>query len=218
MAHDFLLHGFFRSSTAYRVRVALNIKGLPFDQKSYTLRAGHQREPDYLAINRQGLVPTLEGPDDTVLTQSLAIVEWLEEGYPEPPLLPQDRDGRARVRELAHMVALDVHPINNLRVLSYLQSAFGANDQAVATWFRHWVALAFEALENRLANDDATGRFCHRDTVSLADICLVAQSINNRRFAVDETPYPTLRRIVDACLQMPAFDAALPQKQPDAVA
>ena len=211
-----LLHGFFRSSTALRVRIALNLKGLDYDQKTYVLRAGEQRAIDYLNINPQGLVPALARPDGTVLTQSLAIIEWLDEIRPDPPLLPQTPDARARVRELAHIIALDVHPINNLRVLNYLQWEFGAGDDAVKKWFGHWVALAFEALEKRLASDAGTGRFCHGDTPSLADICLVAQSINNRRFAIDETPYPTIGRIVETCLKRPEFKAALPQHQPDA--
>jgi len=212
----FTLHGFFRSSASFRVRIGLNIKALDVAQKNYVLRKGDQRGDDYLAINPQGLVPMLEMPDGTKLSQSLAILEWLDEAYPEPPLLPADLKGRGRVRELAHMVALDIHPLNNLRVLGYLSTKLGADEDAVADWFRHWAALAFEALETHLSNSRDTGTFCHQDEVSIADICLVAQSVNNRRFAVDEAPYPNIRRIVEHCLTFPAFEKAFPENQPDA--
>jgi len=212
----FTLHGFFRSSTSFRVRIALNLKGLEAEQKTYVLRKGEQRGSDYLAINPQGLVPTLEMSDGTKLSQSLAILEWLDETYPEPPLLPFDAKGRSRVRELAQMIALDIHPLNNLRVLGYLSTKLGADEDAVADWFKHWAMLAFDALEIRLSNSSDTGEFCHGDQISMADICLVSQSVNNRRFAVDETPYPSIQRIVAHCLTLPAFKKALPENQPDA--
>lgn len=211
------LHSFFRSSTSFRVRAALALKGLAFDQATYNFREGAQRSPDYLARNPQGLVPTLTLGDGTDITQSLAILEWLEETHPDPALLPADPAGRARVRSLAHAIALDVHPLNNLRVLNRLRERHGADDEAVADWFRHWVTLGFEAVEVRLADDPATGRFAHGDAVTHADICLVAQSVNNRRFEVDETPYPTIGRIVGECLAMDAFQSAMPAVQPDAV-
>lgn len=210
------LHGFFRSSTSFRVRIALNLKGLPYRQETYRLRAGEQRAEQYLALNPQGLVPTLELPDGAALTQSLAILEWLEERHPQPPLLPADATARARVRALSQIIALDIHPLNNLRVLGYLTESFEAEEEALAAWFRHWAGLGFEAFEAELRHSSATGRFCHGDEVSLADVCLVAQSINNRRFQVDETPYPTIRRIVASCLELPEFEAALPANQPDA--
>ncbi len=210
------LHGFFRSSTSFRVRIALNLKGLPYRQETYRLRAGEQRAEQYLALNPQGLVPTLERTDGSALTQSLAILEWLEERHPQPPLLPADATARARVRALSQIIALDIHPLNNLRVLGYLTESFEADDEALAAWFRHWAGLGFEAFEAALRHSSATGRFCHGDEVSLADVCLVAQSINNRRFQVDETPYPTIRRIVATCLELPEFEAALPANQPDA--
>lgn len=210
------LHGYFRSSTSFRVRMALNLKGLRYAQKTYDLRQGQQRGEAYLAENPQGLVPTLELGDGTRIPQSMAIMEWLEEAVPEPALMPATALQRARVRSLADMVALDTHPLNNLRVLNYLRGTFGADDEAVATWFRHWAGLAFGALETRLAGDPQTGRYCHGDEPTIADICLVAQSINNRRFQVDETPYPTIRRIVAACLDTPAIQDALPDRQPDA--
>lgn len=209
------LHGFFRSSTSFRVRTALNLKGLAYDQTTYVLRQGDQRSAPYLALNPQGLVPTLETEDGT-LTQSLAIIEWLDETFPSPALLPSDAQGRARVRSLAHIIALDVHPINNLRVLFYLRDHFGADDEAQAAWFRHWANLAFEALETRLTAESETGTFCHGHNVGLADICLAGQVINNRRFSVDLAPYPKIEKIFNACMDMPAFQAAMPDNQPDA--
>ena len=212
-----VLHSFWRSSTSMRVRAALALKGLPFDLETHDFRRDAQQAPDYLARNPQGLVPTLTLADGTDIPQSLAILEWLEETHPEPPLLPRDPLGRARVRGIAHAVALDVHPLNNLRVLNRLRSQFGADDSAVAEWFRHWVALGFGAVEARLAREPETGRFCHGDAPTMADLCLAAQSVNNRRFDVDEAPYPTIRRVVAECLALPAFEAALPASQPDAV-
>lgn len=212
---SYVLHNFFRSSTSYRVRAALNLKRLDYDYKSYVLRAGEQRSESYLALNPQGLVPTLETPQGPV-SQSLAILEWLDESHPKPPLLPEKPWERARVRSLAHAVALDVHPLNNLRVLQYIQEAFGANEEAVAEWFRHWVDETFRALEVRLAGEQGTGRYCHGDTPGMADLCLAAQVVNNRRFDVPMAPYPTIRRIFDALMSVPAFEAALPENQPDA--
>jgi maleylpyruvate isomerase len=214
----FVLHGFWRSSTSFRVRVALNLKGIDYTQKTYRLREGDQRQPDYLSVNPQGLVPSLVTPDGLVLTQSLAIMEWLDETFPEPVLLPGDANGRARVRALAQAVALDIHPINNLRVLFHLRDKFAADEKAQADWFRNWASSTLSAMEKSLASSSATGTFCHGDTVSLADICLVGQSVNNKRFAVDESQWPTISRIVSSCMAMPAFQAAMPANQPDAVA
>ena len=212
---DALLHGYFRSSTAFRVRIALNLKGVDYGQTFRHLRKGEQRAPDYLKLNPQGLVPTLE-IDGQTLTQSLSIIEYLEETRPDPALLPKDAAGRARVRSLAYAVALEIHPINNLRVLEDLKTRFGADDAAAAGWFRHWVAETFGALETRLANEPQTGKFCHGDTPGLADICLVPQVINNTRFNVDMTPYPTISRIHAACMELEAFKKAAPANQPDA--
>ncbi|MEM8877828.1 MAG: maleylacetoacetate isomerase [Pseudomonadota bacterium] len=212
---SFVLHGFFRSSTAFRLRAGLNLKGLSYDQQTYALRQGEHRQPGFLSLNPQGLVPALE-MQDGVLTQSLAILEWLNETYPEPPFLPSEPGQRARVRSLAQMIALDIHPINNLRVLLYIRDQFGADDAAQAAWFRHWVAEAFAPLEKRLGQDPETGRFCHGDQPGLADICLAGQVVNNRRFDVDLAPYPTIQRIFEACMALPAFVDAMPEKQPDA--
>lgn len=211
----YVLHNFFRSSTSYRVRAALNLKNLDYEYRGYVLRAGEQRSEPYLALNPQGLVPTLETPQGP-LSQSLAILEWLDEAHPEPPLLPAGAWQRARVRSLSHAVALDIHPLNNLRVLQYLQKTFGADEEAVAEWFRHWVDETFRALEVRLAGEPETGRYCHGDDPGMADLCLAAQVVNNRRFDVAMDPYPTIQRIFDALMEIPAFEAALPANQPDA--
>ena len=213
------LYGYFRSSTSFRARIALNVKGLAYDQVALHLRKGEQRTADYLAINPQGLVPALEveGPEGkTLITQSLAIVEYLDEVHPEPPLLPADRLGRARVRAIAYASACDVPPLNNLRVLTYLTKTLGRPPEAQGEWFRHWVAVEFAALEQRLAAEPETGRYCHGDAVTLADVCLVPQVINGRRFDCDMAPYPTIRRIFEACMDIPAFVEAAPQNQPDA--
>ena len=209
------LHGFFRSSASYRVRAGLNLKGLAYDRKSYVLRKGEQRSPDYLTLNPQGLVPALETPDG-VMSQSLAILEWLDETHPDPRFLPETPKARARVRGLAHIVALDIHPINNLRVLFYIRDRFGADDETQADWFRHWVTEAFGPLEQRLASEPETGRVCHGDTPGLADLCLAGQVINNQRFGVDMSTYPTISRIFSACMDLDAFVDAMPDNQPDA--
>lgn len=210
-----LLHGYYRSSTSFRVRIALNFKRIAYDQTFHHLRKGEQRAPDYLALNPQGLLPTLE-IDGLHLTQSLAILDYLEETRPDPSILPKDAAGRARVRSLAQMVALEIHPLNNLRVLEELKTRFGTNDAGAAGWFRHWVQETFRALEIRLTASPQTGRFCHGDAPTLADICLVPQVVNNARFEVDMTAYPTISRIHRACLEIPAFADAMPARQPDA--
>ncbi|MGB7244763.1 MAG: maleylacetoacetate isomerase [Sulfitobacter sp.] len=212
----FALHNYFRSSTSVRVRAALNLKGLSYDYIPLSLLAGEQASPEHLALNPSGLVPTLVTPQGP-LPQSLAILEWLDETHPEPPLLPADTWGRARVRSLAHIVALDIHPVNNLRILQHLETEFGADAQAKATWFRKWANAGMAALETRLASEPETGQFCHGDTPGLADLCLYAQVINNARFDVGLDTYPTIARIHDACMALPAFERAIPAHQPDAV-
>jgi maleylpyruvate isomerase len=214
---NLILHNFFRSSTSVRVRAALNLKGLAYDYVPYVLRDGETRTPEYLARNPAGLVPTLEREDGTQMTQSLAIMEWLDEVHPEPPLLPSDPEGRAHVRALAYMIACEIHPLNNLRVLGYLGEQFGADDAAQKAWFTHWVQTTFDALETTLASSPHTGKFCYGDTPGLADICLYAQFWNNKRFAVDTSSYPTLNKIFDALDAIPAFQKAAPPNQPDAI-
>jgi maleylpyruvate isomerase len=210
------LHNYFRSSTSVRVRVALNLKGLDYCYVAHHLRRGEQRSAAYRALNRQMLVPSLVLEDGTVLTQSLAIMEYLDEVHPEPPLLPADALGRARVRAIAQAIACEIHPLNNLRVLNDLRSRFGADDAAVGAWFRHWVAETFAPIEEMLATDPATGMFCHGDRPGMADICLFAQVLSNRRFDVDMNLYPTICRLYDACAAEPAFIRAAPENQPDA--
>ena len=211
-----VLHNFFRSSASVRLRVALNLKGLSYDYAAYRLRKNEHRQAEFLARNPQGLVPALELADGSVLTQSLAIMEYLDETHPQPPLLPADPLGRARVRALSQAIACDIHPINNLRVLNYLRTNFGADDETVNIGARHWVTETFGPLELMLTGDKRTGRFCHGDAPGMADLCLFAQMLNNKRFGVDMQPYPTIRRIYDACAVLPIFIAALPDKQPDA--
>jgi len=210
------LYGYFRSSAAYRVRIALNLKGIAWESVPVhlTREGGEQHKPDYVAINPQKLIPSIDD-DGRVLTQSLAIVEYLDETRPEPPLLPADAAGRARVRALALAIACDIHPINNLRVLDYLTGTLGIGEDAKLNWYRHWVAEGFEAIERLLSAGAGTGRFCHGDAPGLADVCLVPQVFNARRFGLDLAPYPTITRIDAACLALDAFDRARPEKQPD---
>jgi maleylacetoacetate isomerase len=211
------LYDFFRSSAAYRVRIALNLKGVAPDERTFVhLRMGNQRAQDYLALNPQGLVPALALDDGHVLTQSLAIIEYLEETVPQPPLLPRDPVDRARVRGIALQIACEIHPLNNLRVLNYLIGTLGVAKEQKDGWYRYWIDVGFEALERQLARDAQTGRFCHGDTPTLADVCLVPQIANARRFNIDISPYPTLTRIEAACVALPAFAEAAPARQPDA--
>lgn len=213
---DLKLHNYFRSSTSVRVRAALNLKGLDYDYVPLALLKGQHRADEHLAMNPSGLVPTLVTPQGP-LPQSLAILEWLDEVHPEPALLPADPWGRARVRSLAHIVALDIHPVNNLRILQHLETEFGADAAAKAKWFRKWASAGMDALETRLANEPETGEFCHGDTVSMADLCLYAQVINNARFEVDMRNYPTISRIYANCMAIPALEQAIPANQIDAV-
>ncbi|MDR5903396.1 maleylacetoacetate isomerase [Halomonas icarae] len=210
------LYGYFRSSAAYRVRIALNLKGLDYDQAPVNLVKGEQRGDANLARNAQGLVPVLETSEGTQLTQSLAICEYLDEIYPEPPLLPADAEGRARVRALAQLVACEIHPLNNLKVLKYLVGELGVGDEAKLGWYRHWIAEGFQALEAKLTAEAGSGKFCHGDSPGLADICLVPQVFNAERFECDLSPYPRIRGIAANCRALPAFAKAAPEAQPDA--
>lgn len=208
------LYGYHRSSASFRVRIALNLKGLEHELAFIHLRKGEQRSPEFLKLNPQGLVPALiDG--ERVLTQSLAIIEYLDELYPNLPLLPNTPDGRARVRALAQIIACEIHPLGNLRVLRYLTRTLKQDEPVVHGWFNHWIELGFQAFESLLDSAE-TGHFCHGDQPTLADICLVPQVFNARRFALDLTPYPRLIRVFEACMAMPAFDRAQPSKQPDA--
>ncbi|HTP98993.1 MAG TPA: maleylacetoacetate isomerase [Casimicrobiaceae bacterium] len=210
------LYDYFRSSAAYRVRIALNLKGLSPEREFIHLRKGVQRSEDYLALNPQGLVPALVTDEGRVLTQSLAIIEYLDETVPLPQLLPGGAAERARVRALALAVACDIHPIDNLRVLRYLLQTVGVEEAQKDAWYKYWIDVGLEALETALARDPATGRFCHGDSPTLADVCLVPQLANARRVDMDLSPYPTLMRIEAACLALPPFANAAPARQPDA--
>ena len=211
------LYGYYRSSAAYRVRIVLNLKGLAYEQVFVHLRrgGGEQFRPDYVKLNPQALVPTLVD-DGVVLTQSLAIINYLEETRPEPRLVPADPAARARVRALALAVACDIHPLNNLRVLQYLKDALDIDEDARNRWYRHWVELGLGTMERMVAGHPATGRFCHGDSPGIADACLVPQLANARRFGCDVGVCPTLVEIEGACAELPAFRAAAPENQPDA--
>jgi maleylpyruvate isomerase len=209
-----ILYDYFRSSAAYRVRIALNLKGLEAERRFVHLRRAEQRAPEYLGVNPQGFVPTLV-IGDTVLTQSLAIIEYLDEAHPAPPLLPPDAQDRAWVRAVALSIACDIHPINNLRVLKYLANELKVEEPVRDEWYRHWVRVGFAALEAQLAAR-ATGPYAFGDSPTLADICIVPQVANAQRLKVPMDPYPRLAAINAACLAHPAFDRARPEVQPDA--
>ena len=211
------LHGYFRSSASYRVRIALNLKGLSYEQASVHLMrgGGEQFTTAFRQLNAQALVPVLQD-GERVLTQSLAIMEYLEEVHPQPPLLPKNPAARARVRSLALAVACEIHPLNNTRVLAYLTGPLGLSSEIRDKWYHHWIALGLQALEARLGLERETGKFCHADAPGLADCCLVPQLANARRFKCDVAPYPTLLRIEANCQALEAFRRAAPDQQPDA--
>jgi maleylacetoacetate isomerase len=211
------LYTYFRSSAAYRARIALNLKGLAYEAISKDLRnqSGEHRRSDYLALNPQGLVPALED-EGRVLIQSIAIVEYLEEKFPSPPLLPRDAADRAQVRAMALVVACDMHPLNNLRVLNYLRGQLNQGEEGVNRWYAHWIAEGFRALEEMTKRSTTDRKHCFGGTVTMADVCLVPQMFNARRFNCDVTPYPTLVSISSHLEQLPAFGAARPELQPDA--
>ena len=212
------LYGYWRSSAAYRVRIALNLKGLDYEQIPVHLvrDGGEQHRPEYVAVNPQKLVPVLVD-GRRVVRQSIAIIEYLDETYDgEMKLLPTTARDRARVRALAMIVACDIHPLNNTRVMRYLEHELGADENARHRWIRHWIGQGFRSFEELIAGHPSTGQFCEGDTPTLADICLVPQVYNARRFGVDMSAYPTIEAIVASCRELSAFDAARPEKQPDA--
>jgi maleylacetoacetate isomerase len=211
-----VLHGYFRSSAAWRVRIALNLKGLAAEQRPRHLRRGEQRDADYMRLNPQGLVPALEIDGGAVLTQSLAICEYLDETHPEPPLLPREPLARARVRAFAQAVACDIHPVQNLKVLNRL-GALGLDGEARNAWAREVIAEGLAACEVLATEAGRSGgAFCFGAAPGLADLCLVPQLHNARRFGVDLAPMPRLLAVEAACAGVPAFQAAAPERQPDA--
>ncbi len=207
------LYDYWSSSSAYRVRIALGLKGLAYERVVINRLDGLE-DPDYLAVNAQGFVPTIE-IDGQLLSQSTAILEYLEERWPHPPLLPASLEARARVRALAALVACDIQPLNNQRVQDALLSEYGFDRPTLQRWYERWIGDGFTALERLLAASPDTGRFCHGDTPTLADACLVPQVFNARRWSCDLEPYPTIRRIDAACRALAAFQAAAPERQSD---
>lgn len=209
------LHTYYRSSSAYRVRIALHLKGLPYASRYVHLPRDEQRRPDYLRLNRQGMVPVLVDGSN-VVTQSLAIIEYLEEVCPQPPLLPASSVDRAYVRSLAQQIACDIQPLNNLRVLRYLGRMPELDEAQRSVWIGHWIREGFTALEARLDADARRGRCCYGDTPGLADLCLVPQVYNAHRYECDLGAFPLITRIADYCANLPAFQAAAPDNQEDA--
>jgi maleylpyruvate isomerase len=208
-----ILHGYWRSGTSYRTRIALNLKGLSYEQAGVDLRTGAQKSEAYLSMNPQGLVPALE-TDGAVLTQSPAILEWLEEAHPEPPLLPTDAVARSQVRAMAALVACDIHPLNNLRVLKALRETFGADQDAVDAWAGRWIIAGFEALEALIARHGEG--WCFGDAPTLADCCLIPQVYSARRFSTPLDAFTRILAIAEKAAAHPAFEAAHPDRQPDA--
>jgi maleylacetoacetate isomerase len=211
------LYSFFRSSAAYRARIALNVKGLQYEYvaKHLVKNGGEHKQADYLAINPQGFIPALEH-DDALITQSVAIIEYLEEVFPSPSLLPQRPVDRAVVRAMSQLIACDIHPLNNLRVLNYLKSPLEQSSDAIAEWYKHWIAEGFAALEQLIVKHSTNKRYCFGDVVTMADVLLVPQVANSRRYQMDLAPYPTLKKIAAHLESLPAFLAARPEVQPDA--
>ena len=211
------LYNYFRSSASYRVRIALALKGLDYDYQSVHLPKNEQFNESYAAVSATRLVPTLvEG--DQAFTQSLAIIEYLDECYAGPRLLPSTARERARVRNLAQLIACDIHPLANLRVMQYLEKEFNTPQVERERWIRHWITEGFQALEKLLSTNPSTGECCEGDNPSIADLCLVPQVYNAQRYSVDMAAFPTIRRVNEHCLTLRAFDAARPEKQPDAPA
>jgi maleylacetoacetate isomerase len=209
------LYTFFRSSASFRVRIALNHKGLRYERAGVSLPKGEHLEPGYKSLNAQGLVPALED-GGRLLTQSLAIMEYLDEVYPGAKLLPADPPDRAYVRAFSQIIACEIHPLNNLRTLKYVRSAYKLDEEGVNAWYRHWIAEGFQMMESFLERERKYGKFCFRDQVTMADCCLVPQVFNAQRYHCDLKSYPTVMRIHEACMKLDAFVLAQPSKQPDA--
>jgi len=209
------LYTYFRSSAAFRVRIALNLKGLAYEPALVHLAKGEHRKPEYGALNPQALVPALEDAG-RLLTQSLAIMEYLEETHPQPPLLPKDPFARARARSLALLVACEIHPLNNLRTLTHLKKALGQSEEQVNAWYRHWIADGMAKLESAMAKTPGTGKYSQGDTPGIADCCLVPQVFNAQRYQCELAPYPTIMGIFAECMKLDAFINAQPSRQPDA--
>jgi maleylpyruvate isomerase len=207
--------GYFRSSSAYRCRIAFNLKGLDYDFESVHLKHGEQKSPEFAAVNPQKLVPALITDDGEELTQSLAIIEWLDETYPEPSLLPSDAMQRAKVRAFSQVIACEIHPLQNLRVLQYLRNDLSQDEDAVNAWLARWLGDGLQACEDILAKQDSETRFCFGDTPSLADICLVPQVFSAQRFNVDISQMRRINAIYEQCQLISAFSDAHPKNQPD---
>jgi maleylacetoacetate isomerase/maleylpyruvate isomerase len=210
------LYSFFRSSAAYRARIALNVKGLQYEYvaKHLAKHGGEHKLADYLAINPQGFIPALEH-DGALITQSVAIIEYLDEVFPSPPLLPRRPVDRAMVRAMSLLVACDIHPLNNLRVLNYLKSPLQHDSDAISEWYKHWIAEGFAALDQLIAKH-SSGSYCFGDALTMADILLVPQVANSRRYQMDLAPYPSLHKVTTHLEALPTFLAARPEVQPDA--
>ncbi|MCG6117020.1 MAG: maleylacetoacetate isomerase [Aquimonas sp.] len=217
MSEMLTLYSYWRSSAAYRVRIALHLKGLAYAQHPIHLlnEGGEQRLPEYRVVNPQALVPVLMD-GERIIRQSLAILEYLDESFPSPTLLPALARDRARVRGLAQLVACDIHPLNNLRVLQYLEREWSMEQPAREVWARHWIAEGFAAFEALVRDNPSTGDYCEGEMPTIADCCLIPQLYNARRLQLDLDPYPTLLRIERNCLDLPAFQQAAPERQPDA--
>ena len=209
------LYTYWRSSACYRARIALNLKGLEYESVAVHLANNEQHLPEFREVNPQELIPVLRH-GDRMLRQSLAIMEYLDETFPDNPLLPVPARDRERTRAIALMIACEIHPLGNLRVQQYLERELGASQEQRETWTRHWINAGFRAVEDVLKDNPSTGTFCEGDVPSIADCCLVPQVYNARRVGVDLSPYPTIARINAACLEIEAFDAARPERQPDA--
>ena len=210
------LYSFFNSSTSYRVRIALALKGLPYDYKGVNIRVGEQRDPAYVELNPGKGVPLLVEDDGLTVSQSLAIIQYLDERYPQPRLIPQDLLARTRVLELSNLIACDMHPVNNLRILGYLSKELAASDEQKKDWYAHWIREGFDAVE-ALLERYGHGRCCFGDEPTLADVCLIPQVANARRMGCDLSAYPRVLAIFDYCQTLPAFQQAAPACQPDVI-